>query len=177
MVQYYTEEQKKMIRITKQTDYGVLMLSIMAGQPAESIHPVRDLAGQAGISMPMASKILKPLARSGIIESHRGVKGGYRLVREASRISVAEILEILEGPFGMTTCVANPGSCERETVCPTRSNWKKINNTVRNALKKVFLSEMAAGGTPVPEENNEQVHERSFQIHTAAQAVPGDQQR
>jgi len=135
-----------MIRITKQTDYGILMLSLMAGHPTGSIHTVRDLAGQAAISMPMASKILKPLARSGIIESLRGVKGGYRLAREASRINVAEILEILEGPVAMTTCVANPGSCERETICPTRSNWEKINKIVRSALKKVFLSEMAAGG-------------------------------
>ena len=139
-----------MIRITKQTDYGILMLSLMAGHPAGSIHTVRDLAGQAAISMPMASKILKPLARSGIIESQRGVKGGYRLAREASRISVAEVLEILEGPVRITTCVSNPGSCEREAICPTRSNWEKINDTVRSALKKVSLSEMAGSGDNRP---------------------------
>jgi Rrf2 family protein len=149
----------------------------MAGHETGAIHTVRDLAGKSGISMPMASKILKPLARSGIIESQRGVKGGYRLVREASRISVAEVLEILEGPLGITTCVSNPGSCERETVCPTKGNWEKINNTVRNALKKVFLSDMAATDDPVRTGGDELHAGGTFHIHATAPAEQGDHQR
>jgi FeS assembly SUF system regulator len=145
-----------MIRITRQTDYGILLLSRMAGAPPGTIHTVRDLAGGSGISMPMASKILKPLAREGILDSHRGIKGGYSLARPAEEITVREIIEVLEGPLRITTCVSNPGSCEQEETCTARGNWERINRTVRDALDRIPLSEMATGApypghSPAPE--------------------------
>jgi FeS assembly SUF system regulator len=131
-----------MIRITKQSDYGIVMLTYMASADPGHVHTARHLAGRSGLSLPMVSKILKPLARSGIINSHRGVKGGYTLARPAREITVGEIIAALEGPIGMTTCVAKPGSCEQEDLCPVKVNWEKISYAVRDALDEIPLSDM-----------------------------------
>jgi FeS assembly SUF system regulator len=152
-----------MIRITKQTDYGILILSGIADRPPHSVHTVRDLSEGSGVSMPMASKILKILTREGILDSHRGVKGGYSLARPASEISVREIIEALEGPVGITTCVIEPGSCDRESVCPAKANWERINRTVFDALERVPLSEMAVPGT---------VRDRPLAILSSADSLP-----
>lgn len=131
-----------MLRITRQTDYGILILTHMATLPAEDIATARDLAERCNLSVPMVSKTLKPLARAGIVESLRGVKGGYRLARPATEVTIGEIVAVLEGPIGMTECVSSPGSCEQETVCPTKVNWERISHAVRGALDDIPLAEM-----------------------------------
>ena len=72
-----------MLRITKLTDYGIVLLTQMANAPAEAVHNARDLAAGSKLPLPMATKILKALARGGILASHRGARGGYLLARPA----------------------------------------------------------------------------------------------
>lgn len=108
------------------------------------------LAEAAGLPGPMVSKILKQLARSGLVDSARGAHGGYSLTRDPDAIPIGEILEVFEGPIGMTECVANPGNCEQETHCPTRANWERISRAVGDALRGVHLSDMVG---PVPRED------------------------
>jgi len=103
-----------MIRVTKQTDYGMLMLAHMGRSRNGRLHTARELSEETGLPGPMVSKILKHMARSGIIGSHRGVNGGYSLDRSVEEISVASLIEALEGPIGMTTCSVESGSCEHE---------------------------------------------------------------
>lgn len=134
-----------MIRITRQTDYGIILLAYLASRPPDQILTARDAARECHLPVPMASKILKTLAREAILHSHRGVKGGYSLAREPGRITIGDIIGALEGPIGMTECSSSPGSCEQEPLCPVRINWQKISLAVRGALEKIPLSEMMAG--------------------------------
>ena len=90
----------------------------------------------------MVSKILKTLAREGILLSHRGVKGGYSLAKQPASITIGDVIGALEGPIGMTECSTSPGSCEQETSCPVRINWQRISHAVRGALQKIPLSDM-----------------------------------
>ena len=133
-----------MIRITRQTDYGILLLSNMAARPLSEVHTAKDAARQAGIPLPMASKILKGLARAGLVVSHRGVKGGYSLSAPAEAISIGAVIRALEGPIGITECSYNPGGCEQEVTCPVRTNWQRISLAVKDALDRIPLSELAA---------------------------------
>ncbi|MBZ5638750.1 MAG: SUF system Fe-S cluster assembly regulator [Acidobacteriia bacterium] len=137
-----------MIRITRQTDYGIILLAYLASRPPEHILTARDAAQECRLPVPMVSKILKMLAHEGILASHRGVKGGYSLGRLAERITIGDIIGALEGPIGMTECASNPGSCEQEPVCPVRINWQRISLAVRGALEKIPLSEMMASPRP-----------------------------
>jgi len=132
-----------MLRITKLTDYGVVLMTHVAGSIDRQPWNARDLAAEASLPLPTVSKILKSLVRGGILDSHRGVKGGYSLTRDPSEISVAEIIGALEGPIAITECVASaPGSCDQEALCSIRANWQLINRAVYGALEKITLAEM-----------------------------------
>jgi FeS assembly SUF system regulator len=131
-----------MIRITKQTDYGIVLLTHLAVHP-ERQYNAPDLAAEAHLPLPMVSKILKLLAREGLLVSHRGVKGGYSLAQQPEAISMAEIIAALEGPIAITECISVEGDCFHEPLCPVRSNWRRINQAVRTALEGITLAEMA----------------------------------
>lgn len=131
-----------MIRITKQTDYGIVLLTHLAANP-EHQYNAPELAAEARLPLPMVSKILKLLARETLLVSHRGVKGGYSLARQPEAISMAEIIAALEGPIALTECISVEGDCSHEPLCPVRSNWRRINQAVRTALAGITLAEMA----------------------------------
>ena len=90
----------------------------------------------------MVGKILRGLVREGVLNSHRGVTGGYSFDRSASETSVAEVIRAVEGPISMVECGAQPGQCEAESICPTRINWARINREIERALDKIAISEM-----------------------------------
>jgi Rrf2 family protein len=123
----------------------------MASSPLNEVHTAKHAAQQSKVPLPMASKILKALAKGGLLVSQRGVKGGYRLAAAAERISIGDVIEALEGPFGITECSYNPGSCDREGSCPVQTNWKRISVAMRDALDRIPLSEMTMPHTIRPD--------------------------
>ena len=133
-----------MLRITKEADYGIMLLAFMAERPIGSIHTARQVAEWSGVPLPMVSKILRSLARGSVLTSHRGVAGGYSLDRPADETSVAEVIRALEGPIAMVQCGADPGACDQEALCPTRLNWVRISREVESALERIPISDMSA---------------------------------
>jgi FeS assembly SUF system regulator len=131
-----------MIRITRETDYGIVLLSFMAVMSPDEVATARDLATRACLTLPMASKILKALARAGLLVSHRGAKGGYGLARRPDEISVGDVIAAIEGPIGITECASEEGACEQEPVCPARGGWRRVSRQMREFLEKIPLSEL-----------------------------------
>jgi FeS assembly SUF system regulator len=132
-----------MIRMTRLTDYGIVLLTYIARDPELLTRNAPDLASKAHLPLPTVSKILKVLARKGLLVAHRGMKGGFSLARRPEEISVAEIISALEGPIAITECSTHaPGKCQLEQLCPVGSNWQKINQAVLRALENITLSEM-----------------------------------
>jgi FeS assembly SUF system regulator len=140
------EGRDGMIRITKQTDYGIVLLTHLAAN-ADRQYAAPELAAEARLPLPMVSKILKLLARDGLLASHRGVKGGYSLARPAEEISMAEIIAALEGPIAITECISVESDCSHVALCPVSANWRRINEAVRTALEGISLAEMAHSKT------------------------------
>ena len=141
-----------MIRLSRITDYGIVLMAHLAGLGGER-HNAREVAGDTQLPAPVVSKILKQLAREGLLVSHRGAKGGYSLARPPAEISAAEIITALEGPIGLTECTVHPGQCVQEASCHVREPWQRINHVVRQALSKVTLADLAtpaAAGQIVP---------------------------
>lgn len=136
-----------MLRISKMTDYAVVLATHLA--IAEGPHAARDLALHTQIPEPTASKVLKKLARAGVVTSQRGAKGGYALARAPQRIGIHEVIEAIEGPIAVTECSdeTNESSCEYETNCGVRANWQRINLAVQSALSSITLADMAVPGT------------------------------
>jgi len=141
-----------MIRMRRLTDYGIVLLAHLARNPARAPCNARCLASEAHLPVPTVSKILKALARAGLLVAHRGVKGGFSLARRPEEISMAQIISAMEGPIAITECSDNvPGICELEPWCPVGANWQRINRAVRQALENIKLSEMTCslrGGLP-----------------------------
>ena len=156
-----------MLRITRETDYGVVLLTRLTAAHGQVMN-ARDLSSETHIPLPTASKILKALARGGLLTSHRGVKGGYSLAREPESISVASVIQVLEGPIALTDCATahmaedgspngigegngiegnNPtpetGDCEHLAGCPVYGNWNRINQAIQATLESISLVEMA----------------------------------
>ncbi len=132
-----------MIRMSKLTDYGIMLLTHIACDPELPVHNARDLAAKARLPLPTVSKILKVLAREGLLVAHRGVRGGFSLARRPEEISVAAIISALEGPIAITMCSFTiPGKCQLEQLCPVERPWQRINQVVREALENITLLEM-----------------------------------
>ena len=129
-----------MLRITRLSDYAVAILGQLARSPV-AVRTAKDIAAETGLPMPVVSKILKGLARGDLLVSHRGVQGGYGLSREASQISVADVIEAVEGPVALTECGEND-SCEFVGSCSVQANWLRINQVVRRALANVSVQDM-----------------------------------
>ncbi len=159
-----------MIRLSKLADYGIVIMTHLARGDGRSVS-TPEIALATSVPQPMAGKILKALARADLLVSHRGAYGGYGLAREPSAISVAEIIEALDGPIALTACVdAETSDCGIERLCPARANWQRINGAIREALDGVTLSEMTFSipWAFLPEQGR-----RSVGMPGAAQA-PGD---
>ncbi len=136
-----------MLRMTKQADYGIVLMTHIAGDP-ERRYAAPELAEETAIPLPMVSKILKILSKNGLLASHRGVKGGYALSRAPERITVAEMIAALEGPIAFTECIEGaPGTCTQEAVCRLRANWQRINVALTQALEGITLAELT---NPLP---------------------------
>jgi FeS assembly SUF system regulator len=133
-----------MIRITKLTDYGIVLLARFARDPDARTHNVRDLAAETHLPQPTVGKLLKMLARSGLLVSQRGVKGGYALARQPDEITISQIISALDGPIAITDCSADPGGkCELERLCAVRTNWQRINVAIRDAMEHLTLADMS----------------------------------
>ncbi len=136
-----------MIRLSRLADYGVVLACQMAVK-ADRCHNAFDLAAATGLPAPTVSKLLAALARAGVLVSQRGAKGGYRLARAPQMITAADIVSAVDGPIALTVCIEHgDGFCDVESLCPTRSGWRRINDAVRDAMKSVSLAELAF---PVP---------------------------
>lgn len=131
-----------MLRITKITDYGFILLAHMANQDEGKLHNAKDLSASIGIPLPTVSKVLKILTQGGILKSHQGSKGGYSLAKPASQISAAEIIESVEGPVAITDCSSADG-CQRN--CQVSPSWQRVNGAVIGALSELTLADMAHG--------------------------------
>jgi len=139
-----------MIRLNRLTDYGVVILTQMTHARGE-VRTAHELAAGTVVPLPTVAKLLKMLARAGIITSQRGAAGGYVLSRPPRDISVAEIIRALEGPIALTACVDGAsGHCDVERRCPMRGNWDKVNSAIRDALDGVSLADMASPLFAVP---------------------------
>lgn len=130
-----------MLRMSKLADYGTVVMAAMARDP-ETVHSAASLAAKLHIGAPTVAKILKILAREGLVVALRGAHGGYRLPGAPSEISVARIIRAMDGPIGMTECSTIPGLCSQEKGCTIRANWMRVNEIVLGVLQGITLEQL-----------------------------------
>ncbi len=138
-----------MLRISKLTDYGTVVLAHLASNQA-AVCSAADVAATTGVALPTVSKLLKSLARAELVVSTRGANGGYRLSRAPHEITAADVIDALEGPVSITECSASDGDCEHEGICSVGDAWQRINVAIRRALQDITLNDLVRSNGPVP---------------------------
>jgi FeS assembly SUF system regulator len=132
-----------MIRMSKLADYSFILLAQMVSENKES-WAASELAARTTLPLPTVAKLMKLLAKGGVVAAQRGATGGYRLMRPARRISIASIIESVDGPIALTDCVdQGEPNCAVSTLCPMHGGWDKVNKALRSALESVSLSDLA----------------------------------
>ncbi|MGF1731807.1 SUF system Fe-S cluster assembly regulator [Photobacterium kasasachensis] len=130
-----------MLRVSKMTDYGSVLLTFMARHP-EQIFSTASLARAIYLPPTTVSKLLKILHSSGLVLSTRGKNGGYRLAYPAQQITLAQIVDALEGTIAVTECSIKKDLCQIEKYCEIRGHWLGINKVIYNSLAQVTLQDM-----------------------------------
>ena len=131
-----------MLRLSRMTDYAVVALSALGG--GDSVRTAPDLAAETGLAEPTVAKVLKLLGQAGLVDGLRGARGGYRLARPLSAVTLAEVIVAIEGPIALTACVDGAsGGCDTEATCPIRGRWDPVNDAIRGALSAVTIADLA----------------------------------
>ena len=130
-----------MLKLSKLTDYATVILSYMA-KDYVNMHAAIEISEETGITQPTVSKILKLLVREKVLTSVRGAKGGYLLARSPEKITVAMVINALEGPIALTECTASHKHCVQASGCEIQGNWGLINQRISHALESVTLADM-----------------------------------
>lgn len=132
------------MRLSSLTDYAIVMLSAAARLRGEEPVSAAVLAEETGVPLPTAQKLMGRLASAGLLESTRGTGGGFRLARPPEAITVADIIEAVEGPIAMTSCVdEGRHDCGLEDACRVKPHWGAVNLAVKGALGGVTLASLA----------------------------------
>ena len=138
------------MRLSSLADYAVVMLTATARHcGSRGRLNATLLAEQTSIPLPTVQKLVSRLSSAGLIESARGTGGGFRLSRPPAAISLADIIEAVEGPIALTTCVDDGRhDCQIEENCRVKPHWNVVNGAVRGALAGVSLASLSAVGGP-----------------------------
>jgi len=132
------------MRLSSLADYAVVMMSAAARQCGATRLNATLLADETGLPLPTVQKLVSRLSTAGLIESSRGTGGGFRLARPPAAISLADIVEAIEGPIAMTACVEHGShDCVVEDSCKVRPHWNAVNGAVRGALAGVSLASLS----------------------------------
>ncbi len=144
-----------MLKFSKKADYGLMSLQYMASRQQSLLSPARivntkEIAEECHIPLEILAKVLQALAKHSVVESQNGPKGGYVLARPANQITIAQVLEAIEGPLGITECYQEKETvcCDQHERCNIRTPLLKVQDSIYQLLNNMTVEDMI-GETPL----------------------------
>jgi FeS assembly SUF system regulator len=131
------------VRLSHLADYAVVLMTAAARRNAGDRVSAAELSVETGVPLPTAQKLMGQLATAGLLDSVRGAGGGFSLARCASEITLADVIEAVEGPIAMTVCSEGRTDCALDAHCRVKPHMGGVGNAVRGALGAVSLTELA----------------------------------
>jgi FeS assembly SUF system regulator len=133
------------MRLSSLADYAVVMMAAAARHCGQARINASGLAEETGIPLPTVQKLVSKLSQAGLLRSVRGAGGGFKLARPAAAVSLADIIEAIEGPIAMTSCVdTGKHDCALEGSCKVQPHWAVVNGAVRGALANINLTTLTS---------------------------------
>jgi len=139
-----------MLRLSKKADYALLAMRHMAAHADRGSLSARELAEAYDIPAELLAKVLQRLVRSGLLESHQGIRGGYGLAKPPAAMSVADVIQAVDGPLTVTACSDTDHSCDQYAKCNIRDPLWRIKDRIVSALAATSVAELAADLPPLP---------------------------
>src|SRR2546429_5318414 len=137
-----------MLKLTKKADYGLMAMKHLAERAPKDSCSAKDVAESYGIPQEALAKILQRLAKAGLLRSQYGINGGYTLARDANTISAFEVIQAIDGPLFITSCVTVRGECDQTDRCTIREPLRKVNDSIEGVLRRIKISEMKEDPAP-----------------------------
>lgn len=138
-----------MLRLSKLTDYAVVVLMRLGEADQDGVQTAPCMAKATGVPEPTVAKVLKALAQAGLVAATRGARGGYRLTRPFAAIPITDVITAIDGPIALTACVdGGSGDCEVACQCAVRGRWNLVNDAIRDALGTITLADMREAAVP-----------------------------
>src|SRR6195256_1245725 len=138
-----------MLRLSKKADYALIAMKHLALRTDSGSSSAREIAGLYDIPIELMAKVLQRLVQKSLLESHQGTRGGYKLARLPSQISVADVIQAIEGPVTVTACTTEEGQCEQFSKCNVRDPLYRVRERILAALGECTIAELASD-PPVP---------------------------
>src|SRR6187397_3433206 len=139
-----------MLRLSKKADYALLAMRHLAAHADRGAMPARELAEAYDIPAELLAKVLQKLVRAKLLDSHQGIRGGYGLGRAAAQISVADVIQAIDGPLTVTACSDTDHSCDQYSKCNIRDPLWQIKDRIVAALAATSVAELAADIAAIP---------------------------
>jgi len=137
-----------MLKLTKKADYGLIALRHLASSPG-AMASTKDIADAYHLPVPLLAKVLQLLTRAGILRSVAGTNGGYRLARDADRISALEVVRAIDGPVILTHCFTEHGTCDQSENCTVREPLRRVHEAILELLNKFTITDLAESSAAV----------------------------
>lgn len=138
-----------MLRLSKKADYALIAMKHLALRADSGSSSAREIAGLYDIPIELMAKVLQRLVQKRLLESHQGTRGGYQLARLPSQISVADVIQAIEGPVTVTACTTEEGQCEQFSKCNVRDPLFRVRERILAALGECTIAELASD-PPMP---------------------------
>ena len=136
-----------MLRFSKKADYALIAIKDLASRPDSASSSAREIANRYDIPPELMAKVLQRLAKMGVIVSHHGTRGGYRLSRSANQISVADIIQAIDGPFLVTACSDEDETCDQYAKCNVRDPLWRLKDLILQSLSSFTVDELVSEGS------------------------------
>jgi Rrf2 family protein len=130
------------LRLTNAGDYAIRSMIFIASLPEDAVVLRSEICETQKIPSSFMAKILRSLVRAQLLRSTRGVNGGFSLARPASKVTLLDILESIEGPLALTDCVPSPEECEHSMNCPANAVWGRVQNSIKEILRSSTLEDL-----------------------------------
>ena len=131
------------MQITRSGEYGLRGLLFLAQQPSEKMVLVSEISRNQNIPEMFLAKIFQRLSKAGLLRSSRGSRGGFSLGKPASRITMREVIEAIEGPIALNRCLLREGECEEDEVCPIHQVWEQAQHRIIEILDRTTMEDLA----------------------------------
>lgn len=136
-----------MLKLTKKADYGLIALRHLASSPGQTAS-TKDIADTYGLPVPLLAKVLQQLTRAHILQSVSGTNGGYKLSRDAARISALEVVRAIDGPVILTHCFTEHGTCDQSDNCTVREPLRRVHEAIIDVLARFTITDLAEPSVP-----------------------------